>query len=46
MNNGHTPLHAAAGNGYDAVMRQLIDARCNIDLQDENGYTVESKKLK
>jgi ankyrin repeat protein len=27
--NGHTPLHEAARIGHEAVIKQLIDARCN-----------------
>ena len=36
--DGVTPLHLAAGNGHEAVTKQLIQARCNVNLQeDENG---------
>jgi ankyrin repeat protein len=34
-----TPLHAAALNGNAAVLRQLIDARCSVDLQTKGGAT-------
>ena len=37
--NGHTPLHEAARIGHEAVIKQLIDARCNVDLQATDGFT-------
>ena len=37
--NGYTPLHGAACNGRSAITKQLIVARCNVDLQAENGGT-------
>jgi hypothetical protein len=30
--NGTTPLYMAAQNGHASVTKQLIEARCNIDL--------------
>ena len=36
---GSTPLHCAAFNGHAAVTKQLIAARCSVDLQEENGFT-------
>jgi hypothetical protein len=37
--NGATPLHVAAVKGHAAVTKQLLAARCIVDLQDENGFT-------
>ena len=34
-----SPLHFAAGHGHAAVTKQLIAARCNVDLQDKSGRT-------
>ena len=31
--SGATPLYAASQNGHASVTKQLIEARCNIDLQ-------------
>jgi ankyrin repeat protein len=39
VNAGGTPLHAAAGHGRAAVTEQLIEARCDIDLQQKDGAT-------
>jgi len=36
--NGQTPLHLAAGGGHAAVTKQLIAARCSVDLQEKNGW--------
>ena len=36
---GHTPLHRAAQEGHAAVTKQLIEARCNVDLPDKHGRT-------
>jgi ankyrin repeat protein len=36
---GITPLHMAAGQGHVAVSKQLIAARCNVNLQTEQGIT-------
>ncbi len=36
---GYTPLYWAAGSGHEAVTKQLIDARCDVDLQTEDGCT-------
>ena len=36
---GATPLHLAVRNGHAAVTKQLIAARCNVDLQAEGGCT-------
>jgi len=33
------PLYEAVGHGHAAVTEQLIDARCNVDLQMKNGVT-------
>jgi hypothetical protein len=33
--NGDTPLYAAAHNGHSAVTKQLIEARCNVNLLQE-----------
>ena len=37
--HGSTPLHAAAAKGLEAVTKQLIAARCNVDLQTDHGFT-------
>ena len=34
---GATPLLAAAANGHVAVTEQLLEARCNVDLQMQDG---------
>ena len=34
-----TPLHEAAGGGHEAVTKQLLAARCNVDLQINTGAT-------
>ena len=31
--HGVTPLFVAAANGHETVTEQLIEARCNVDLQ-------------
>jgi hypothetical protein len=37
---GATPLLAAAANGHEVVTKQLIEARCNIDLHEARfGFT-------
>ena len=36
---GATPLHAAAWHGREAVTKQLLAARCSVDLQDVEGAT-------
>ena len=36
---GRTPLHCAAANGQETVMKQLIEARCNVDLEGIEGCT-------
>ena len=36
---GFTPLHCAAELGHDAVTKQLIAGRCNVDLQNDIGCT-------
>jgi hypothetical protein len=36
---GFTALHAAAVDGLAAVTKQLIAARCNVDLQAKDGFT-------
>ena len=33
------PIYCAAANGHASVAKQLIAARCNVDLQAENGWT-------
>ena len=37
--NGNTPLHFAALHGHEAVTKQLIAARCIVDLEAEDGFT-------
>ena len=37
--HGYTPLHLAADQGHEAVTKQLLAARCNVDLKDTNGLT-------
>ena len=36
---GFTPVHIAAQNGHVTVTDQLIAARCNVDLQTNDGRT-------
>ena len=36
---GCTPLYVAAGYGYASVTEQLLAARCNVNLQTEDGNT-------
>jgi ankyrin repeat protein len=36
---GHSPLHLAAGYGHADVTKQLIAARCRVDIQDKDGCT-------
>jgi ankyrin repeat protein len=36
---GATPLLAAAANGHVAVTEQLLEARCNVDLQMQGGVS-------
>ncbi len=53
---GATPLLTAAANGHESVTKQLLEARCNVDLQMQdgesalyiaakNGYTSVTKQL-
>ncbi len=37
--DGYTPLFMAAANGHASVTKQLIQARCNVDLQEKDGST-------
>jgi ankyrin repeat protein len=37
--DGGTPLSIAADKGHASVTKQLIEARCNVDLQDARGAT-------
>ncbi len=37
--DGYTPLFIAAANGHASVTKQLIEARCNMDLQERDGST-------
>jgi ankyrin repeat protein len=37
--SGCTPLHLAVVKGNAAVTKQLLAARCNVDIQDDDGYT-------
>jgi len=37
--SGRTPLFWAAHNGHASVTDQLIEARCDIDVQDKDGAT-------
>ena len=39
--DGLTPLHLAAGKGNAAVTKQLIEARCNLDLQTLHGTALD-----
>ena len=39
LREGFTPLYIAAQEGHAAATKQLIEARCNVDLQDEHGCT-------
>ena len=39
MKDGSTPLLFAAYNGHAFVTKQLIEFRCNIDLQQNDGVT-------
>jgi ankyrin repeat protein len=33
------PLHMAADQGRESVAKQLLAARCNVDLQKNDGFT-------
>ncbi len=37
--DGYTPLVFAAGNGHEAVTKQLLAARCHVHLQANDGAT-------
>jgi hypothetical protein len=39
LKDGCTPLHLAAEFGHEAVTKQLLAAHCNVDLQNNNGFT-------
>jgi hypothetical protein len=44
------PLYTTAANGYVSVTKQLIEARCNFDLQENNftarqGHVTVTKQL-
>lgn len=39
VNEGGTPLHAAAAHGHSDVTELLIEARCNVDLHHSSGST-------
>jgi len=39
MNDGCTPLFIATHEGHASVTKQLIEARCNVDLQNKDGHT-------
>ncbi len=41
---GATPLLAATANGHVAVTEQLLEARCNVDLQMQGSERPSSKK--
>jgi hypothetical protein len=36
---GTQPIYCAAANGHASVTEQLIEARCNLDVQDNIGCT-------
>jgi ankyrin repeat protein len=37
--DGASPMHIAAANGHTVVTKQLIEARCNINLPMQDGST-------
>jgi len=37
--HGCTPLHDATENGHSSVTEMLIEARCNVDYEDKDGWT-------
>ena len=37
--NGDTALHAAAGHGYDSVIRFLVEKRAKLDAKNKRGLT-------
>ena len=37
---GHTPLHEAVLLGCETVTKQLLIARCNVNLQDKLGFVL------
>ena len=39
--DGDTPLHVAAGNGHDDVVRLLVGARADLNAVDSSGHLPE-----
>jgi hypothetical protein len=37
--SGHTPLHVVTVKGHETVTEQLITARCNVDVQENDCHT-------
>lgn len=38
-NEGESPLHTAARNGSVSIIQQLVDAKCDLDIQNKEGLS-------
>jgi ankyrin repeat protein len=39
-NDGQTVMHGTAANGYEAVVRQLLENKTDVDAKTDDGWTV------